>query len=128
MKGAILLRTTYNMGENRMRDAPYITSLISCYFVALGVLVGGAIIGGIGSFLVGDPPLTMMSRLAKSLKIWALVAAIGGTFEAIESFERGLFYGSPLDVFKQILLIITAMGGAHTGSSIISWLTQEQNS
>lgn len=108
-----------------MMEEKFMASLINCYFISLGVLIGGSIIGGIGAFLVGEPPLTIVSRLSKSLRIWALVAAIGGTFDAINNFQRGLFQGVPLDIFKQILLIVSAMGGAQTGYKIIEWLTQE---
>lgn len=103
----------------------FIATFINCYFIALGVVIGGSVIGGISSFILGEPPLTNISRLSKSLKIWALVAAIGGTFDAIYNFEKGLLYGTPLDLFKQILMIVSAMGGAHTGMTIILWLTQE---
>jgi hypothetical protein len=105
----------------------FMASLINCFFIAFGVVVGGSIIGGIGAFLAGEPPLTIISRLSRSLKIWAIVAAIGGTFDALNNFQRGLFNGVPLDVFKQILLIISAMGGTQAGSKIIEWLTQEHN-
>jgi hypothetical protein len=103
----------------------FIPNFINCYFIALGVLLGGAFIGGIGAYLSGQPPLSVIAELAKNLKIWALVAAIGGTFDAVYSFERGIFMGNTRDLFKQVLLIISAMGGANTGSLIISWLTQE---
>ncbi|WP_070120531.1 YtrH family sporulation protein [Bacillus marinisedimentorum] len=104
----------------------FIASLINCYFIALGVILGGAVIGGIGAFIIGtQPPLTMISRLAGSLKIWAIVAAIGGTFDVINNFERGIFEGATTDIIKQVLLIISAMGGVQSGSLLIQWLTQE---
>jgi hypothetical protein len=103
----------------------FMATLINCYFIALGVILGGSLIGGLGAFLSGEPPLTIITRLSRSLKIWAIVAAIGGTFDAISNFQRGLFYGSTMDLFKQILLIVTAMGGVHTGTMILQWLTQE---
>ncbi|SIC52364.1 Sporulation membrane protein ytrH [Mycobacteroides abscessus subsp. abscessus] len=59
------------------------------------------------------------------IRIWAIVAAIGGTFDAVYSFERGLFQGETKDIFKQFMLILSALGGAQTGALIISWLTQE---
>ncbi|OEH91850.1 YtrH family sporulation protein [Bacillus solimangrovi] len=109
-----------------MIEERFMASFINCYFIGLGVLLGGVIIGGLGAFLVGQPPLTMMVKIEKGLKIWAIVAAIGGTFDAITNFQRGIFYGETLSIFKQILLIIAAMGGTHTASLILHWLTQEQ--
>lgn len=103
----------------------FIPAFIQSYFIALGVLLGGALIGGIGAFLSGDAPLTYIFKFAGKLKIWALVAAIGGTFDAFNSFERGILEGQTKDIFKQSLLIISAMGGAQTGWMIIQWFTQE---
>jgi hypothetical protein len=107
-----------------MKEA-FMPAFIHSYFIALGVLLGGSLIGGIGAFISGEPPLEEIFRMANKLKIWALVAAIGGTFDAFYSFERGIIFGQTKDIFKQFLLIVSAMGGAHTGWTIISWLTQE---
>src|SRR5690625_7050854 len=74
----------------------FFSSFIHCYFIAFGVIIGGAIIGSIGSFATGEAPLTAMNRIAKGLRIWAIVAAIGGTFDAIANFERGLLDGSTI--------------------------------
>ncbi|WLR50200.1 YtrH family sporulation protein [Bacillus tianshenii] len=103
----------------------FMASFLNCYFIGFGVLFGGVLVGGLGAFITGEPPLTMIFRLEKSLKIWAIVAAIGGTFDAISNFQRGIFYGEPLSAFKQILLIVAAMGGTQTASLFIQWLTQE---
>ncbi|MEN1968235.1 YtrH family sporulation protein [Lentibacillus sp. N15] len=103
----------------------FIASFIHCYFIAFGVLIGGTIIGSIGSFATGDAPFTAMGHIAKRLRIWAIVAAIGGTFDAIANFEKGLLDGHTLDVFKQVLLILSAMGGVKTAIILISWFIQE---
>lgn len=103
----------------------FFTSALHAYFIAFGVVIGGSIIGSIGSFATGDAPLTSIGRIAKSLRIWAMVAAIGGTFDAISTFERGIFEGSTMDVVKQILIILTAMGGVKTALILIQWLIQE---
>ncbi|WP_284139825.1 MULTISPECIES: YtrH family sporulation protein [unclassified Virgibacillus] len=102
----------------------FFASFIHCFFIAFGVIIGGSLIGSIGAFATGDPPFTEMSNLAKKLRIWAIVAAIGGTFDAIANFEKALD-GSSFDVIKQILLILSAMGGVKTGIILISWLIQE---
>lgn len=108
-----------------MNEQPYISTLIDSYFIALGVLLGGAIIGGLAAFLTGKPLLTEIYRISTSIRIWAIIAAIGGTFDTVYSFEKGFLDGGTKDIFKQFLLILTAMGGAKTGSTLIDWLTQE---
>jgi hypothetical protein len=105
--------------------AAFLPAFIQSYFIALGVLLGGAFIGGFGAFLTGEMPLTAIYRFANSLKIWALVAAIGGTFDTFYSVERGLFEGETRNIIKQFLLILSAIGGAQTGMIIITWFTQE---
>ncbi|WP_062355139.1 YtrH family sporulation protein [Bacillus kwashiorkori] len=104
----------------------FVPTFVHTFFIALGVILGGSLIGGLAAFLTGNPPLTEISRLSNSLRIWAIVAAIGGTFDAVYSFERGLLQGETLSLVKQVLLILSALGGAQTGSTIITWLTQEQ--
>jgi Sporulation protein YtrH len=108
-----------------MQEQPFFTLFLQSYFIALGVLIGGSIIGGLAAFLTGKPPLTAIYRLSHMIHIWAIVTAIGGTFDAVSTFERGLLEGETRALFKQILLILSALGGAQTGSLIISWLTQE---
>lgn len=108
-----------------MREQPFFTLLIDSYFLAFGVLLGGALIGGLGAFITGKPLMTEIFRISSSIRIWAIVAAIGGTFDAVYSFERGLFQGDTKDIFKTFLLILSALGGAQTGALIITWLTQE---
>lgn len=108
-----------------MQEQPFFTHLIDSYFIALGVILGGALIGGISAFLTGKPVLTEIYRISSIIRIWAIVAAIGGTFDAVYSFERGLFQGNTKDIVKTFLLILAALGGAQTGSLIINWLTGE---
>ncbi|MFD1851911.1 YtrH family sporulation protein [Oceanobacillus bengalensis] len=103
----------------------FFESFIQCFFIAFGVIVGGSFIGSIGAFLVGDAPLTSIARIARSLQIWAIVAAIGGTFDAIENIQRGLSDGTTLDIVKQALLILSAMGGVKTAMLLIDWFIQE---
>ncbi|MFC0473268.1 YtrH family sporulation protein [Halalkalibacter kiskunsagensis] len=108
-----------------MLSRELLATLIIDFFVAFGVIIGGAIIGGIGAFLIGKPPLSVMHDLAGSLKIWAIVAAIGGTFDAITSIERGLFYGTHDDIFKTGFMIFAALCGAQAGTLLIQWIVGE---
>ncbi|WAA10163.1 YtrH family sporulation protein [Fervidibacillus albus] len=103
----------------------FVPTFFHSFFIALGVLLGGSLLGGLSAFLTGNPPLTEIYRLSNSLRIWAIVAAIGGTFDMVYRFERGLIYGDTDDLIKQIFLILAALGGAQTGSVIINWLTQD---
>ncbi|WP_071460365.1 YtrH family sporulation protein [Bacillus massilinigeriensis] len=107
-------------------NQPFFAHLLESYFIALGVLLGGSLVGGIASFLTGQPLLTEISRFSDSIRIWAIIAAIGGTFDTVYSFERGFLEGETKDIFKQFLLIVSAMGGAQTGAIIIKWITLEQ--
>lgn len=108
-----------------MQDQPFFSLFLQSYFIALGVLIGGSIIGGFAAFLTGKPPLTEIFRLSNMIRIWAIVTAIGGTFDAVYTFERGLLQGETKELFKQILIILSALGGAQTGALFINWLTQE---
>jgi hypothetical protein len=108
-----------------MKEIGFFPSFIESYFIALGVLLGGSLIGGLSAFLTGQPLLTTIYRLSTLLRIWAIVAAIGGTFDTVYSFERGIFEAATKDIFKQLLLITAALGGAQTGALLIKWLTQE---
>lgn len=108
-----------------MKEIGFFPAFLESYFIALGVLLGGSLIGGLAAFLTGQPPMTAVFRIASSLRIWAIVAAIGGTFDAVYSFEKGLFNADTKDIFKQFLLIMSAMGGAQTGATLINWFTQE---
>lgn len=103
----------------------FFAAFIHCFFIAFGVIVGGSVIGSFGDFATGDAPLSSMNRIADRLKIWAIVAAIGGTFDTISKVERGIFDGSTFDLLKQVLLIISAMGGVKVGLTLIEWFTKK---
>ncbi|MBS4194984.1 YtrH family sporulation protein [Lederbergia citri] len=106
-------------------DEAFFPTFFNCYFIAFGVMLGGSLIGGLAAFITGEPLLTEISRIGGRVRIWAIIAAIGGTFDTVYSFERGFLDGGTKDIFKQFLLILSAMGGAKSAALIISWLTQE---
>lgn len=90
-------------------------TLISTYFIAMGVLLGGSILGSVGGFLFSQqPPVYTVLELSEKLKIWALVSALGGSFSAFKAIEIGFLSGQPAEIFKQLAIITSAFGGAHT--------------
>lgn len=101
-------------------------TLTITFCVALGVNLGGSLIGALGALLANRPPLKTMVELSGELKIWALVAALGGTFGAIRIFEAGVFGKQFADLGKQLLVICSAFLGAHLGYWIILSLGTEK--
>lgn len=108
-----------------MNQQAFFPSFIESYFIALGVVLGGSLLGGLAAFLTGKPLLTEIDRISDMIRIWAIVTAIGGTFDAIYTIEKGILDAGTKDLFKQILLIISAFGGAQTGATLLRWITQE---
>lgn len=96
--------------------------LILSFFIALGVVLGGAFIGGLATLVVPEPPLQTMRILAERLKIWGAVAALGGTFYTIRTIETGLLGGQLSLAARQILLVISAFGGAQAGFYLVVYL------
>ncbi|GAA0354449.1 YtrH family sporulation protein [Bacillus horti] len=99
----------------------FMVTIILDLFVAFGVLVGGCLIGGLGAFLIGEPPFVIMESLADKIKIWAVVAAIGGTMDTLSAIERGFLSGAHGEIIKHVLFICSAFIGAHLGTIVIKW-------
>ena len=96
--------------------------LVQNFCISLGVITGGALIGAMSAIFTGQPPQRTILELAERLKIWAMVTALGGTFESIRVIEMGLFGGEFQTLIKQTLLILSAFGGAQLGYYIIASL------
>jgi hypothetical protein len=78
--------------------------------------------GSLGAVLLHRPPLKTMVELSGELKVWALVAALGGTFGIIRTFEAGVLGKQFIGLLKQLLIIGSAFSGAHLGYLIIKSL------
>lgn len=89
-------------------------------------MLGGTFIGSLAAFFSGESPFAAMIRIAHALKIWAIVAAIGGTFDAIENFQKGVLDGSTEQLIKQVCLVISAMVGVKAAVMLIQWLVNEE--
>lgn len=97
----------------------FINKTILIFFTALGTMLGSVLVGSLAAVLVREPPVAIMLKLARDMKIWAIAAAIGGTFSTFEILESGLFKGEVRAVIKQILYIASALGGTQAGYYII---------
>jgi len=98
--------------------------LILTFSLALGVVLGGSLFGSLGG-LVGGYPARTMARLAGELKLWAVVASLGGSFETFRQLEQGLIGGEFLAFAKQLLLLAVAFAGAHVGALLVLLATGE---
>ena len=67
----------------------FFPAFFNSFFIAFGVMLGGALIGGLAAFITGEPLLTEIAKIAGRVRIWAIIAAIGGTFDTVYSFEKG---------------------------------------
>ncbi|SFI82767.1 YtrH family sporulation protein [Thermoflavimicrobium dichotomicum] len=94
------------------------------FFIALGVVLGGVALGGLGAFLTNDYPTERMLRLAEQLKIWAMVAALGGTFDTIRAIEVNVLGGQLGQAGQQLAFIVSSFIGAHIGVLFIRWFFQ----
>ena len=107
-----------------MLQETFFFSIFKAFFIAFGVIVGGSVLGGFAAFITNKPMLTETYELSANLRIWAIIAAIGGTFDTVYSLEKGLLDGDTKVLFKQFLFILSALWGAQVGFALIAWLTQ----
>jgi len=93
--------------------------MIYNFFIALGVILGGALFGCAAAILCGEKPVKAMLVFSEQLKLWALIVALGGTFSSFEILDLGILKGEFKAVIKQILYILSAFAGAHMGYVIL---------
>ncbi len=98
----------------------YLGELLHALFIALGVVVGGSMVGSLATLLVGDPTASAMVAMASRLKVWAVATALGGTFETFQSIDSGLFKGDFLVLARQLLFLFAAYTGAHLGYMLVA--------
>lgn len=97
--------------------------LLIVFFTALGVVLGGSIVGSLGATIVGESPIKIMGQLSQELKLWAVITALGGTFTTLRVIEGGVFEGKISLLIKQFILLTAAFLGAQLGLWLISILT-----
>jgi hypothetical protein len=106
----------------------FIGTLILDCFVALGLVIGGSMIGAIGALLTHRPPMDTMLHLADQLKIWAMVSALGGTMDTIRILEAGFLEGQVTLLLKQLGYLLAAFIGCQIGYFLIECIAGGQNS
>ncbi|OXM84268.1 YtrH family sporulation protein [Paenibacillus rigui] len=102
--------------------AGFLTKCVLDFFIAFGVVLGGTLLGGVAAVLMLEPPTTRMLLVAEQIKIWAIVAAIGGTIDPIKVIESNLVEGYISPAIKQIMFIVFAFIGAQMGTTLIHWI------
>ncbi|KIL42372.1 sporulation protein [Gordoniibacillus kamchatkensis] len=102
--------------------AELVSKLIINFCVAFGVVLGGAMLGGVAAVLTLQPPTAQMTTLAEKMKIWAVVASVGGSIDPIRYIETQFAEGQISLATQQILFIISAFTGAQLGNSLIQMI------
>lgn len=94
-------------------------SIVNIFLISFGIVIGASVFSGIGAIITNNPPYKSMLEIAVSVKIWAMAAALGGTFSSFSVIDKGLFEGEIKSLIKQIMYIVIALLGANTGYSVI---------
>ena len=97
----------------------FTTRWVLDFFIAFGFVTGGSLLAGIGAMLMLLAPANVMENVASSIKIWAVVAAVGGTIDPLRVIETNIQEGYLSPVIKQLLLFGSAFIGAQLGYSLI---------
>lgn len=105
----------------------FLSKAILDFFIAFGIVLGGAMIGGIGAVLTMQPPTDTMQDIAGRIKIWALAAAVGGTIDPMRVIESNMLGGNLSPAIKQILYLVFAFLGAHMGSELVKWVCSDRS-
>lgn len=100
----------------------FLSKAVLDFFIACGIVLGGAMLGGIGAVLSLQPPTETMMDVANRIKFWALAAAVGGTIDPMRVIESNVFDGNLSPAIKQILYLVFAFLGAHMGTELVKWV------
>jgi Sporulation protein YtrH len=95
--------------------------MILHFFVAMGMVLGGSLVGGVAAVLTHGRPTDTMMMLADQLKIWALVSTLGGTMDTIRVIETGLLGLNLGPVARQFMYLVAAFLGCQVGYLLVRW-------
>ena len=97
----------------------FFQNILYNFFISIGVMLGGCIFGALAATFCGHPPLKAMLDLCDKIKIWAVVVALGGTFNSIKLLDTGIFNGEIKMLLKQVIYILSALSGAQLAYKLI---------
>lgn len=97
----------------------FLKTLVINFFIALGVVIGASLFAGLAAVISNQPPVRTMVNIADSLKIWAVAAALGGTFQSFEALDQGIFRGDVRSIARELIYVLAALAGANTGFGFI---------
>lgn len=100
----------------------FLDNILYIFLIAFGVIIGSSLFAGIGAIINDHPPLKTMLDVSKSVKMWAVVVGLGGTFSSFQVIEQGLLKGEIRSIIKQIAYIIAALTGSNLACIIIELL------
>ncbi len=92
------------------------------FAVALGMSLGGAFIGALAALATNESPKWVLTSLAGRLKLWAMVAALGGALDTLRNLETGILGGQPMVLVRQLLILVAAFAGAQAAYLLTSLL------
>lgn len=93
--------------------------VVEPFFAALGVVLGGAVIGSLATLFSRGSPLATMLLLARNMKMWGILVAIGGTMPTLKIIESGLFDGELSLLLRQMVVILASFAGANVAHWLI---------
>lgn len=97
--------------------------LALAFCTALGVILGGALIGSLSALVTPESPFYRMQKLAGDMKLWAVVVALGGTWPTLRAMDSGIFRGDIATLLRQLAMLTAGFSGAQIGYWIITTLT-----
>lgn len=74
-----------------------VVSMAPPFFLALGVTLGGGLMGALGHWIAGRTMSANAPEIAFRIRIWAVAVAVGGILSALESFEKSLAARAMMD-------------------------------
>jgi hypothetical protein len=105
----------------------FLANVIVYFCISFGVVLGGSMLSGIAAVLTLQSPAEKMLSISENIKIWAMVAAVGGTIDPIRYIESQMAEGHLNPAIKQILLIVISFVGAQMGTSLIQMICKGGN-